>query len=145
MIRVDIDQTARTERMSPRIKGDRRLGNSSGAGYEKAHMAADDAIRLANTEVLRNEKQGTRVVFQIGDMAWFGNEGITRREVCSDDGSAYRCKSERQTCEALEERPTGTRNYTQRANGEVELIRGECRANGAMVEASRAQMSANED
>jgi len=48
-----------------RITGDRRLGRWSGAGYEKAHDAIDDATRLAYAEVLPDEKQDTTVVFLI--------------------------------------------------------------------------------
>ena len=38
-----------------------RLGCSRGAGYEKAHVAIDDATRLAYVEVLPDEKQATDV------------------------------------------------------------------------------------
>jgi len=42
--------------MGHRITVDRRLGSSHGAGYEKAHVAIDDATRLAYVEVLPDEK-----------------------------------------------------------------------------------------
>ena len=47
MIHVDIKQLARFKRVGHRITGDRRLGSSRGAGYEKAHVAVDDATWLA--------------------------------------------------------------------------------------------------
>ncbi len=47
MIHVDTKQLARFERVGPRITGDRRQGSSRGAGYEKVHVAIDDATRLA--------------------------------------------------------------------------------------------------
>ncbi len=46
MIHVDTKQLARFERVGHRITGDRRQGCSRGAGYEKFHVAVDDATRL---------------------------------------------------------------------------------------------------
>lgn len=46
MIHVGTKQLARFERVGQLITGDRRLGCSRGAGYEKAHVAIDDATRL---------------------------------------------------------------------------------------------------
>ena len=63
MIHVDIKQLARFKRVGHRITGDRRLGSSRGAGCEKAHVAVDDATRLAYVEVLPDEKQETTVGF----------------------------------------------------------------------------------
>lgn len=57
MIHVDIKQVARFDRVCQRITGDRRLGRSSGAGYEKAHVAIDDATRLAYVVVLPDERR----------------------------------------------------------------------------------------
>jgi transposase-like protein len=45
MIHVDIKQLARFERVGHRITGDPRKGSSPGAGYEKVHVAVDDATR----------------------------------------------------------------------------------------------------
>jgi len=47
IIHVDIKQLARIDRVGHRITGDRRLGRSACADYEKAHVAIDDATRLA--------------------------------------------------------------------------------------------------
>ena len=44
---VDTKQLARFQRVGHRITGDRRQGCSRGAGYEKVHVAVDDATRLA--------------------------------------------------------------------------------------------------
>jgi hypothetical protein len=56
MITVDINQLARSDRVGHRITGDRRLCCSLGACYEKAHVAIDDANRLAYAVVLPDEK-----------------------------------------------------------------------------------------
>ena len=47
MIHVYTKQLARFERIRHRITGDWRVGSSRGAGYEKAHVAIEDATRLA--------------------------------------------------------------------------------------------------
>ena len=88
MIHVDTKQLARFDRVGHRITGDRRLGRSAGAGYEKAHVAIDDATRLVYAEVLPDEKQATTVGFLIRAVAWFGRQGIECRRVLSDNGSA---------------------------------------------------------
>jgi len=120
MIHVDIKQLARFDRVGHRITGDRRLGRSAGAGYEKAHVAIDDATRLAYAEVLPDEKQATTVGFLIRAVAWFGRQGIECRRVLSDNGSAYRSKPWRQACEALGLTAKRTRPYTPRTNGKAE-------------------------
>jgi len=40
-------------------------------GYEKAHVAIDDATRLAYVQVLPDEKQATTVSFLLRAVAWF--------------------------------------------------------------------------
>jgi transposase InsO family protein len=120
MIHVDIKQLARFDRVGHRITGDRRLGRSAGAGYEKAHVAIDDATRLAYAEVLPDEKQATTVGFLIRAVAWFSRQGIECRRVLSDNGSAYRSKPWRQACEALGLSAKRTRPYTPRTNGKAE-------------------------
>ena len=76
MIHVDIKKLARFDRVSHRITGGRRLDRSPGAGYEKVHVAINDATRLAYAEVLPDEKQATTVGFLIRAVAWFGRQGI---------------------------------------------------------------------
>jgi hypothetical protein len=66
MIHINTQEQARFECLGHRITGDRRLGSSRGAGYEKAHVAIDDATRLAYVEVLPDEKQATTVDFSWG-------------------------------------------------------------------------------
>ena len=79
MIHVVIKQLAQFDRVGHRIAGERRLRRSPGAGYEKAHVAINDATRLAYAEVLPDEKQATTVDFLIRAVAWFGRQGIECR------------------------------------------------------------------
>ena len=120
MIHVDTKQLACFERVGHRITGDRRLGCSRGAGYEKAHVAIDDATRLAYVEVLPDEKQATTVGFLLRAVAWFDGQGISCKRVLSDNGSAYRSKPWREACSALGLTPKRTRPYTPRTNGKAE-------------------------
>jgi transposase InsO family protein len=120
MIHVDIKKLARFDRVSHRITGGRRLDRSPGAGYEKVHVAINDATRLAYAEVLPDEKQATTVGFLIRAVAWFGRQGIECRRVLSDNGSAYRSKPWRKTCVALGMSAKRSRPYTRRTNGKAE-------------------------
>jgi len=119
MIHVDIKQLARFNRVGHRITGDRRLGRLSGAGYEKAHVAIDDATRLAYAEVLPDEKQATTIGCLIRAVGWFGSQGITYRRVLSDNDSAYRSKPWRLACEALGLTTQRSRPDTQRTKGKT--------------------------
>ena len=71
MIHVDTKQLARFERVGHWITGDRRLGCSRGAWYEKAHVAIDDATRLAYVEVCRMRSRQPRWGFCCGP--WLGS------------------------------------------------------------------------
>ena len=120
MIHVDTKQLARFERVGHLITCDRRLGSSRGAGYEKAHVAIDDATRLAYVEVLPDEKQATTVGFLLRAVAWFDGQGISCKRVLSDNGSAYRSRPWREACSVLGLTPKRTRPYTPRTNGKAE-------------------------
>lgn len=120
MIHVDTKQLARFERIGHRITGDRRQGCSRGAGYEKVHVAIDDATRLAYVEVLPDEQKATTVGFLARAVGWFSAQGITCRRVLSDNGSSYRSGEWRKACSALDLRPIRTRPYTPRTNGKAE-------------------------
>ena len=41
---------------SHRITGNRQQGRSAGVGYDRVHVAIDDATRLAYVEVLADEQ-----------------------------------------------------------------------------------------
>jgi hypothetical protein len=120
MIHVDTKQLARFQRIGHRITGDRRQGCSRGAGYEKVHVAVDDATRLAYVEVLPDEQKATTVGFLARAVGWFSQQGITCRRVLSDNGSSYRSGEWRKACSALDLKPIRTRPYTPRTNGKAE-------------------------
>jgi transposase InsO family protein len=120
MIHVDTKQLARFERVGHRITGDRRQGSSRGAGYEKVHVAIDDATRLAYVEVLADEQRATTVGFLARAVGWFSEQGITCRRILSDNGPAYRSSDWRRACRALDLKPIRTKPYTPQTNGKAE-------------------------
>ena len=120
MNHVDIKQLARFNRVGHRITGDPRKGSSPGAGYEKVHVAVDDATRLAYFEVLPDEKGHATVGFLSRVVAWFNGQGIECRRVVSDNGSAYKSHGWRKACQAMGLKVKKTRPYTPRTNGKAE-------------------------
>ncbi len=86
MIHVDTKQLARFERVGHRITGDSRQGRSRRAGYEKVHVAIDDATRLAYVEVLADEQEATTIGFLARAIGWVSEQGITCRRIHSDNG-----------------------------------------------------------
>ena len=120
MIHVDIKQLARFNRVGHRITGDPRKGSSPGAGYEKVHVAVDDATRLSYVEVLPDEKGPTTVGFLSRAVAWFNGQGIECRRVLSDNGSAYKSHGWQKAAQALGLKVKKTRPYTPRTNGKAE-------------------------
>jgi len=98
---VDIKQLACFERVRHQITGDRRLGSSRGARYEKGHVAIDDTMRLPYFEVHPDEQQEPTVGFLLRAVAWFDGQGISCKRVLSDNGGAYRSKPLREACSRL--------------------------------------------
>ena len=99
-----------------------------GAGYEKVHVAVDDATRLSYVEVLADEKGPTTVGFLTRAVAWFNGQGYRCaeakgyecRRVLSDNGSAYKSHGWRKACQAMGLKVKKTRPYTPRTNGKAE-------------------------
>jgi len=52
LIHIDVKKLARFRKVGHRITGNRQQGRSAGLGYDRAHVAIDDATRLAYVEVL---------------------------------------------------------------------------------------------
>ena len=89
LIHVDIKSLSRFRQIGHRITGDRQKGRSYGVGYDKVHVAVDDATRLAYVEVLADEQKPTVIGFLARAVAWFNGQGIECRRVMSDNGPAY--------------------------------------------------------
>lgn len=92
--------------MGHRITGNPQQGRSTGVDYDRVHVAIDDATRFAHVEALA--------------VAWFNAQGVERRQVMSDNGSAHIAKAFAKPCRALGLKYIRTRLYTPRTNGKAE-------------------------
>ena len=120
LIHVDVKTLARFRKVGHRITGNRQQGRSYGVGYDKVHVAVDDATRLAYVEVLADEQKPTVIGFLSRAIAWFNSQGIECRRVMSDNGPAYVSKAFAKACRTLGIRHIRTRPYTPRTNGKAE-------------------------
>ena len=119
MIHIDVKKLARFRVAGHRATGQRRK-DSSGIGWEYAHVCIDDYARVAYVEVLENERQETAVAFLRRAVHWFQRFGITIRRVLTDNGSCYKSKLWRKVCDGLDIRVKKTRPYRPQTNGKAE-------------------------
>ena len=120
LIHIDDKKLARFRKVGHRITGNRQQGRSAGVGYDRVHVAIDDATRLADVEVLPDEKQATTVGFLLRAVAWFDGQGISCERVLSGNSSAYRSKPWQEACSTLGLTPKRTRPYIPRTNVKAE-------------------------
>jgi transposase InsO family protein len=120
LIQVGVKTLARFRKVGHRITGNRQQGRSYGVGYDKVHVAVDDATRLAYVEVLVDEQKPTVIGFLSRAIAWFNSQGIDCRRVMSDNGHAYVSKAFAKACRNMGLRHIRTRPHTPRTNGKAE-------------------------
>ena len=70
LIHIDVKKLGRIEAVGHRITGDPR-DRRRGAGWEYVHVCIDDASRLADREVLHDERKESAVPFLERALAWF--------------------------------------------------------------------------
>jgi transposase InsO family protein len=112
-------------RPGQRVTTGMRLTDAGGVrrlqiGWEYAHIAIDDATRLAYVEVLSDEKAITAVAFLRRAVAHFARYGITTERLITDNGSAYRSTIHAIACRTLGIRHLRTRPYRPQTNGKAE-------------------------
>jgi hypothetical protein len=100
MIHGETKQLARLERVKHRITGDRRQGSSGGAGYEKDHVAVDDATRLADLGGTARWAGSQDGLHSDKGCGWLNKQGITCRRIFSEFGFAYGRGSRHKDCGA---------------------------------------------
>jgi transposase InsO family protein len=120
LIHIDIKKLGRFDRVGHRITGDRRQGESRGAGWEFVHVAIDDASRIAFSRIMPDEKKESAVAFLKATVAYYQSLGVTVARVMTDNGSCYRSKAFRDACRDLGIKHIRTKPYTPKTNGKAE-------------------------
>jgi transposase InsO family protein len=120
LIHIDIKKLGRFDHVGHRITGDRRQGETRGAGWEFVHVAVDDASRLAFSQILPDEKKESAVAFLRTAVAYYASLGIRVDRVMTDNGSCYKAHAFREACHDLGLRHIRTRPYTPKTNGKAE-------------------------
>jgi len=132
MLHMDTKKLGRIERPSHRVTGDRR-DSVTGAGWEFAHVAIDDHSRAGFVQVLKDERKESAVAFLQAAVAHYAALGVKIERLLTDNGSAYRSKLFRKTCEALGIKHTYTRPYRPQTNGKAERFIQTCLREWAYV------------
>lgn len=119
LLHLDIKPLGRIRGIGHRIHGDRSR-RQPGVGYEYAHVAIDDATRVAYVEVRRSQRRRACAAFLRSALAWFRRRGVTVRRLLTDNGNGYRSRTFAGVCRTWQVRHRFTRPYTPRTNGKAE-------------------------
>jgi transposase InsO family protein len=119
LIHLDTKKLMRIERAGHRIHGDRTT-RVYGAGSEALFVAIDDHARVAFTDMYRDESQESACQFLTNACAYYRSLGVRPKAILTDNGSAFRAKTFKQTCEALGLKHRFTRPYRPQTNGKAE-------------------------
>jgi transposase InsO family protein len=119
LLHVDIKPLARIVGVGHRIHGDPSK-KRRGVGYEYAHVAIDDATRVAYVEVRRSQRRRACAAFLRNALVWFRRRGVTVRRLLTDNGAAYKSRRFAGVCRTWQLRHRFTRPYTPRTNGKAE-------------------------
>ena len=119
LLHLDIKPLGRIRGVGHRIHGD-RTRRARGIGYEYAHVAIDDATRVAYVEVRRSQRQRACAAFLTNALRWFRRRGVIVRRLLTDNGNGYRAGRLAGVCRTWQVRHRFTRPYTPRTNGKAE-------------------------
>lgn len=93
-----------------------------GIGWDVAHVAVDDATRLAYAEELPDELGRTTAGFLERALAFFAGEGIRVERLLTDNGSPYLSHAFRDACADHGLRHLRTRPRRPQTNGKAEAF-----------------------
>jgi hypothetical protein len=113
VVHLDIKPLACIRRVGHRIHGDRSRSHT-GAGYEYAHVAIDDATWVAYVEVRRSQRRRACAAFLTAAVRWVARRGVIVRRVLTDHGRGYRSRRFAGVCRTWQLRHKRTRPYTPR-------------------------------
>lgn len=119
MIHIDTKKLARIEVTGHRATGDKR-DRTRGAGYEVLFVAIDDHARVAFTDLYPDETEESACSFLAKCHAYFSSLGARPKTLLTDNGSAFRAKTFKQTCDTLKLKHRFTRPYRPQTNGKAE-------------------------
>jgi transposase InsO family protein len=121
LLHIDIKKLGRFEKTGHRITGKRTVDSKSrGAGWERVHVAIDDASRIAFAQVRPNEDAKSAVAFLEAALTYYRSLGISILRVMTDNGGCYTSKAFAKACRRLGLKHIRTRPYTPRTNGKAE-------------------------
>jgi len=121
IIHLDIKKLGKFSRTGHRMTGDRRSqSNTRGVGWEFAHVAIDDNSRVAQIDIMPDEKKASAVTVLRNAVTYFKSLGVTVARVMTDNGSCYRSKAFARACRELRIKHLRTRPYTPQTNGKAE-------------------------
>src|SRR3954463_6139398 len=114
LIHLDIKKLGRIGSVGHRITGRQPgvVNRHLGIGWEYVHVCIDDASRVAFVQVMANQRKESAVAFLEAAVAYFAKLGIRIERVMTDNGSCYRSKTFRASCNRLRLRQIFTRPYT---------------------------------
>jgi transposase InsO family protein len=93
---------------------------SRGIGWEYVHLAIDDHSRLAYSEILPDEKQGSSLRFLFNALRFFRSLGVKVERVMTDNGSSFRSRRYAKALRRLRVKHLRTKPYTPKTNGKTE-------------------------
>lgn len=120
LLHVDIKPLGRIRGVGHRFLSRAVHPQTRGGGWEYAHVAIDDATRLAYVELRGSQRQRACAAFLRNAVRWFGRRGIRVRRVLTDNGNGYRAQPFAAACRTCQLRHKFTRPYTPRTNGKAE-------------------------
>jgi len=105
-----------------RFGGPRAMGRSRGIGWDYAHVAVDDATRLAYAEELPDERGETAAAFLARALAFFAANDVEVVRLLTDNGSPYLSHAFRDACAARGLVHWRTQPYRPQTNGKAEAF-----------------------
>jgi transposase InsO family protein len=93
-----------------------------GIGWDYAHVAVDDATRLAYAEELADERAETAAAFLERALAFFAGHGVCVQRLLADNGSCYRAHLFAAAAERHGLRLWHTQPYRPQTNGKAEAF-----------------------
>lgn len=137
MLHLDIKKRGRFRRPGHRATGDCSQ-DSTGAGWEYAHVAIDDHSPVAFSSLHPDETGRSACLALLQALRYYARLGIRVSRLLMDNGACYRSKRFQKLCRRLGFRHLRTKPYTPQTNGKAERFIQPC-VNGSLPGAMNRQ------